>query len=122
MIENARPSPVGTRGGVEWMRGPGACPRWGVTCLLHAVPTWIALPPGQAQGPHPAPHLPLVPTGRVTHITQFGRQNSSGRFGESYSMGSASYQFLPTLTSTLIGTSRAYTPSINLFTRAFAAP
>src|SRR6266851_2333732 len=26
-------------------------------------PHWSALPPGQAQGPHPAPHPPLVPTG-----------------------------------------------------------
>jgi len=26
MRENARPRPVGTRGEVEWMRGPGACP------------------------------------------------------------------------------------------------
>src|SRR5712692_2817705 len=34
----AAQGPVGTRGGVEWMRGPGACPRWGATCLLHAVP------------------------------------------------------------------------------------
>ena len=27
-------------------------------------PRRIALPPGQAQGPHPSPHPPLVPTGR----------------------------------------------------------
>src|SRR5713226_3865862 len=26
-------------------------------------PQWIALPPGQAQGPYPAPYPPLVPTG-----------------------------------------------------------
>ena len=78
MIENARPRPVGTRGGVEGMRGPCACPRWGATCLLHEIPKWIALPPGQAQGPLPAPHPPLVPTGRVTHRTPFGRQHSSG--------------------------------------------
>ena len=55
----ASQSPVGTRGGVEWMRGPGACPRWGAPRSPH----WIALPPGQARGPHPAPHPPLVPTG-----------------------------------------------------------
>src|SRR5260221_12473499 len=35
----AAQGPVGTRGGVEWMRGAGACPGWGATCLLHAVPT-----------------------------------------------------------------------------------
>src|SRR6266851_3328621 len=34
----ASQSPVGTRGGVEWMRGPCACPRWGATCLLHEAP------------------------------------------------------------------------------------
>src|SRR5713101_8331334 len=39
MIENARPRPVGTSGGVEWMRGPGACPGWGATFVLHGTPT-----------------------------------------------------------------------------------
>src|SRR5713101_8228172 len=34
----AAQGPVGTRGGVEWMRRPCACPGWGATCLLHAVP------------------------------------------------------------------------------------
>jgi len=33
----AAQGPVGTRGGVEWTRGPGACPGWGATCLLHEV-------------------------------------------------------------------------------------
>jgi len=33
----AAQGPVGTRGGVEWTRGPCACPRWGATCLLHEV-------------------------------------------------------------------------------------
>jgi hypothetical protein len=33
------PRPVGTRGGAGWMRGPGACPRWGVTILPHGTPT-----------------------------------------------------------------------------------
>src|SRR5713101_8556205 len=58
--------------------------------LLHAV---LMEPPGHAPGPHPAPHPPLVPTGRghahsrfdcqpssgrVTHMTPFGCQHSSG--------------------------------------------
>ena len=30
-------SPVGTRGGVEWMRGPGACPRRNATIMVHAT-------------------------------------------------------------------------------------
>src|SRR5713101_6136332 len=62
------------RGGVD----EGAwCLSW-LGCDLFAPrnPHWLALPPGQAQGPLPAPHPPLVPTGRVTHITPFGRQNS----------------------------------------------
>src|SRR6266851_464222 len=45
----AAQGPVGTRGGVEWMRGPCACPRWGATCLLHAVPTGSRCP----QDKHP---------------------------------------------------------------------
>src|SRR6266851_6761575 len=35
----AAQGPVGTRGGVEWMRRPCACPGWGATFVLHAVPT-----------------------------------------------------------------------------------
>src|SRR5260370_36049493 len=34
----ASQGPVGTRGGVVWMRGPCACPRWGATFVLHEVP------------------------------------------------------------------------------------
>src|SRR5216683_6828338 len=72
------------RGGVD----EGAwCLSW-LGCDLFAPrsPQWIALPPGQAQGPHPAPHPPLVPTlphavvnihqDRGRHITGFGRQHS----------------------------------------------
>src|SRR5216683_5871761 len=49
------------RGGVDeeaW------CLSW-LGCDLFAPrsPHWIALPPGQAPGPHPAPPPPLVPTG-----------------------------------------------------------
>src|SRR5712692_8169381 len=64
------------RGGVD----EGAlCLSWlGCDLCAPRSPRWIALPPGQAQGAHPAPHPPLVPTGRVTHITPFGRQHSSG--------------------------------------------
>src|SRR6266849_4840633 len=71
------------RGGVD----EGAlCLSW-LGCDLGALrnPQGIALPPGQAQGPHPAPHPPLVPTGplsvvtihrdRGRHITGFGRQH-----------------------------------------------
>src|SRR5712692_531264 len=58
----ASQGPVGTRGGVEWMRGPCACPGWGATCLLHKVPNGARCHQ-EAQGLHPAPHPPLVPTG-----------------------------------------------------------
>src|SRR5260370_31532169 len=86
----AAQGPVGTRGGVEWMRGPCSCPGWGATWLLHAVPTGARCHQGQAQGPHPAPYPPLVPTGphsvvnihqeRGRHITGFGRQHSLSAF------------------------------------------
>jgi len=52
----ASQGPVGTRGGVEWMRGPGACPGWGATWLLHAVPTGARC----HQDKHQAPTLPLI--------------------------------------------------------------
>src|SRR6266851_5381296 len=52
----AAQGPVGTRGGVEWMRGPGACPGWGATCLLHAVPTGARC----HQDKHQAPTLPHI--------------------------------------------------------------
>src|SRR5260370_40496556 len=58
--------------------GPGSCrdKGWGgvdegalclssLGCDLFAPRSlqWIALPSGQAPGPHPSPHPPLVPTG-----------------------------------------------------------
>src|SRR6266851_4787157 len=52
----AAQGPVGTRGGVEWMRGPGACPRWGATFVLHAVPTGSCC----HQDKHQAPTLPHI--------------------------------------------------------------
>ena len=52
----AAQGPVGTRGGVEWMRGPGACPGWGATWLLHAVPTGSHC----QQDKHQAPTLPHI--------------------------------------------------------------
>src|SRR5713101_6711733 len=52
----AAQGPVGTRGGVEWMRRPCACPRWGATCLLHAVPTGARC----HQDKHKAPTLPHI--------------------------------------------------------------
>src|SRR6266851_6559294 len=52
----ASQGPVGTRGGVEWMRGPGACPRGGATCLLHAVPKGSRC----HQDKHQAPTLPHI--------------------------------------------------------------
>src|SRR5258708_37309751 len=61
------------RGGVD----EGAlCLSW-LGCDLFAPrsPHWLALPPGQAQGLHPAPHPPLVPTGphSVVNIHQVSR-------------------------------------------------
>jgi len=38
------------------MRGPCACPRWGATGLLHAVPTGSRC----RQDKHKAPTLPLI--------------------------------------------------------------
>src|SRR5216684_4983650 len=52
----AAQGPVGTRGGVEWMRGPCACPRGGATCLLHAVPSGARC----HQDKHQAPTLPHI--------------------------------------------------------------
>src|SRR5713226_3561476 len=52
----ASQGPVGTRGGVVWMRGPCACPGWGATCLLHAVPTGSRC----HQDKHKAPTLPHI--------------------------------------------------------------
>src|SRR6266849_4873257 len=57
--------PVGTRGGVGWMRGPGACPRPGELIQRVSMKPWRTRhSPGQAPGPHPSPHPPLVPTER----------------------------------------------------------
>src|SRR6266853_6059843 len=52
----ASQGPVGTRGGVVWMRGPCACPRWGATFVLHAVPTGSRC----HQDKHQAPTLPHI--------------------------------------------------------------
>src|SRR5258708_15711706 len=61
------------RGGVD----EGAlCLSWlGCDLCAPRSPHWIALPPGQAQGPHPALHPPLVPTGphAVVNIHQVSR-------------------------------------------------
>src|SRR5260221_7783073 len=55
--------PVGTRGGVGWMRGPCACPPPGELIQRVSMKPWRNRHSrGQAQGPHPAPHPPLVPT------------------------------------------------------------
>ncbi len=70
---------VGTRGGCGDGWGPCACPgewRFRQGCMLTH---WSSSPGrGQAQGPliHPTP--PLVPTGRLTSLAAFGRQNSLG--------------------------------------------
>src|SRR6266436_1207174 len=66
----AAQGPVGTRGGVEWMRGPCACPRWGTICLLHAVPTGVAS--RTSTRPPPCPTSAPCP-----YRTSFGRQNST---------------------------------------------
>src|SRR5712692_3948628 len=56
---------VGTRGWVGWMRGPCACPRPGEMIQRVSMKPWRnRLSRGQAQGPHPSPHPPLVPTER----------------------------------------------------------
>src|SRR5713101_6926299 len=62
----ASQGPVGTRGGVEWMRGPGACPGWGATLLLHEATRTSTRPP-------PCPTSAPCP-----YRTPFGCQHSLG--------------------------------------------
>ncbi len=59
--------PVGTRGGVGWMRGP--CQR------VSRNPWRTRHSPGQAPGPHPSPHPPLVPTERRGRTRPDGRDS-----------------------------------------------
>jgi hypothetical protein len=66
-FELAAQGPVGTRGGVEWMRGPCACPRWG--CDLGA-------PRSCHHDKHQAPPYPT--SAPCPYITPFSRQHSSG--------------------------------------------
>ncbi len=62
---------------------------------------WISSPGrGQAQGPLIHPTQPLVPTGRLTSIAAFGRQNSLGSGLVDRSSGICS--FLPHLVVNLI--------------------
>ncbi len=105
------PRPVGTRGGVRWMRGPGACPRWGATILPHGTPTnrratrTSTRPPpcptsapcpyrtgtrafpslvvqNQQDGAAPLPHSVVnIHQERGRHIPGFGCQHSSGGGG-----------------------------------------
>src|SRR5260370_1954602 len=66
--------PVGTRGGVGWMRGPCACPGEWRFRQGFLLTRWIISPGrGQAQGPHPSPHPPLVPTERRGRTRPDGR-------------------------------------------------
>src|SRR5216683_2809604 len=51
----ASQSPVGTRGGVEWMRGPCACPRWGATFVLHEAPNGSRCHQETSTRPPPCP-------------------------------------------------------------------
>src|SRR5258708_27739349 len=52
-IRQSRPlRPVGTGGGVEWTRGPCACPLWSVILLFHGTPT---TPGGTRTGTRPPP-------------------------------------------------------------------
>src|SRR5216684_3591056 len=85
------PRPVGTRGGVGWMRGPCACPRPSVTILPHGTPT-NRIATRTSTRPPPCPSSAPCPyrTGihafpslvvnnhqdRGRHITGFGRQHS----------------------------------------------
>src|SRR5258706_33823 len=64
------------RGGVD--EGAWCLSSLGCDLVAPRSPHWLALPQGQAPGPHPSPHPPPVPTGRVTHIILCGRQHSSG--------------------------------------------
>jgi hypothetical protein len=74
-------SSVGTRSGVEWMRGPCACPPRALTNLLYGTPAKRTRTRTSTR-PLPSPHLPLVPTGRrwvFLGIILFVCQHSSGR-------------------------------------------
>jgi len=101
------PRPVGTRGGVGWMRGPCACPPPRATILPHGTPTHRRATRTSTRPPpcHPSAPCPYrtgrripefgrskpsgrgrtIPlcgyqtsSGRVTHISPFGRQHSVG--------------------------------------------
>src|SRR5581483_12379382 len=64
------PLTVGTRGGVEWMRGPGACPR-GLHVIrheYHVIPTASACHEDKHQAPTP-PHI------RPLSLMNFNRQD-----------------------------------------------
>ncbi len=70
---------VGTRGGCGDGWGPCACPGEWRFRQGFMLTRWISSPGrGQAQGPLIHPTQPLVPTGRLTSLAAFGRQNSSG--------------------------------------------
>jgi hypothetical protein len=82
------------RGGGGWMRGPCACPRPGELIQRVSRNPWRNRHSrGQAQGPLPSPHPPLVPTepqnagdARVPMgvITLFDWKNSSGSTTPTY--------------------------------------
>ncbi len=56
------------------MRGPCACPRPGELIQRVSMKPWRNLHSrGQAQGPHPSPHPPLVPTERRGRLRPDGR-------------------------------------------------
>src|SRR5216683_1117015 len=57
-----------------WRRGPCACPRPGELLQRVSMKPWRNRhSPGQAQGPHPSPHPPLVPTERRGRTRPDGR-------------------------------------------------
>ena len=65
---------VRERGGVGWRRGPGACPRPGELIQRVSTKPWRTRHSrGQAPGPHPSPHPPLVPTERRGRTRLDGR-------------------------------------------------
>src|SRR5260370_34734205 len=71
-FELAAQGPVGTRGRVEWMRGPGACPRWG------ACPGCSTKPPDKHQAPT-LPHIRPLSLHYPPRSSTFNRDDSFGK-------------------------------------------
>ncbi len=72
-------SSVGTRGGVEWMKGPCACPRRNATMLLHGTPGESSFNEDKRKAPTLPRVHPLSLQNGATLILVFDRQITSGR-------------------------------------------